>query len=250
MVAALDIQNLGVTFTRGSEPVHAVRDVSFSVAQGASFGIVGESGSGKSTVLRAICGLLTQVTGSVHLNEKPLRRPLTLDFYRQVQMVFQDPYASLHPRHTVDRVLSEALAIHRFDQIDARVKQALIDVGLGLGFRFRYPHQLSGGQRQRVAIARALILEPKILLLDEPTSALDASIQAEVLNLLDRLRQARNLTFVLVSHDLSVVSHMCDDLMVMRQGEVVEKMARQDLRSRRATQPYTQALLSASLGYQ
>jgi peptide/nickel transport system ATP-binding protein len=218
---ALYVEHLGATFTRGAEVVQAVRDVSFSVGQGASFGIVGESGSGKST----------------------------LDFYRQVQMVFQDPYASLHPRHTVDRVLSEALAIHRFDQIDARVKQALIDVGLGLGFRFRYPHQLSGGQRQRVAIARALILEPKILLLDEPTSALDASIQSEVLNLLDRLRQARNLTFVLVSHDLSVVSHMCDDLMVMRQGEVVEKMTRQDLMSRRATQPYTQALLSASLGY-
>ena len=129
------------------------------------------------------------------------------------------------------------------------VQQALVDVGLGLEFRFRYPHQLSGGQRQRVAIARALILEPSVLLLDEPTSALDASIQSEVLNLLDRLRQERNLTYILVSHDLSVVSHMCDDLMVMRQGEVVEKMTRQDLMLKRATHPYTQALLSASLGY-
>ncbi len=249
MIFALDIQNLGATFTRGSETVLAIRDVSFSVGQGSSFGIVGESGSGKSTVLRAICGLVPQVTGSIYLNDKYLTRPLTLNFYRQVQMVFQDPYASLHPRHTVDRVLSEALTIHGFDQIDARVKQALVDVGLGLGFRFRYPHQLSGGQRQRVAIARALILEPNVLLLDEPTSALDASIQSEVLNLLDRLRQERNLTYILVSHDLSVVSHMCDDLMVMRQGEVVEKMTRQDLMLKRATHPYTQALLSASLGY-
>jgi len=249
VMLALDVQNLGVTFSKGSSVVQAVRNVSFSVNQGSSFGIVGESGSGKSTVLRAICGLVPQTTGSIHLNSQVLTTPLKLDFYRQVQMVFQDPYASLHPRHTVDRVLSEALAIHRFDNIDSRVKRALTDVGLGLGFRFRYPHQLSGGQRQRVAIARALILEPNVLLLDEPTSALDASIQAEVLNLLDRLRQERNLTFVLVSHDLSVVSHMCDELMVMRQGILVEKLARQDLMARCAKEPYTQALLSASQGY-
>jgi peptide/nickel transport system ATP-binding protein len=120
-------------------------------------------------------------------------------------MVFQDPYASLHPRHTIDRTLSEPLAIHGIGDTDARVMRALADVGLPMGFRFRFPHQLSGGQRQRVAIARALMLEPKILLLDEPTSALDASVQAETLNLLNRLREERGLTFLMVSHDLAVI---------------------------------------------
>jgi peptide/nickel transport system ATP-binding protein len=245
----IKVDQLSVTFTKGSEHVYALKNVSFSVGQGESFGIVGESGSGKSTVLRAICGLTHQKTGNIHLDDKVLKAPRNDHFYRHVQMVFQDPYASLHPRHTINRVLSEALTIHRFDHIDSRVKQALQDVGLDPSFRYRYPHQLSGGQRQRVAIARALILEPNVVLLDEPTSALDASIQAEVLNLLDRLRQARNLTYILVSHDLSVVSHMCDRLMVMKQGEVVEEMTQQDLSAFQAKEPYTQTLLSASLGY-
>ena len=175
--------------------------------------------------------------------------PRPADFYRRVQMVFQDPYASLHPRHTVDRVLSEPLAIHGFDRREPRIEQALADVGLGSGFRFRYPHQLSGGQRQRVAIARALILEPKVILLDEPTSALDASIQAEVLNLLDRLRAERGLTYVLVSHDLAVVAHMCERLMVMQHGRAVEEMTRGALRGHAAEQDYTRRLLAASEGY-
>ena len=164
-------------------------------------------------------------------------------------MVFQDPYGSLHPRHTVDRVLSEPLAIHGFTDREARIERALADVGLGGGFRFRYPHQLSGGQRQRVAVARALILEPRILLLDEPTSALDASIQAEVLNLLERLRAERGLTYVLVSHDLAVVVHMCNRLIVMQHGAEVEELTRDALSARRASQPYTQALLTASRGF-
>ena len=150
-------------------------------------------------------------------------------------MVFQDPYGSLHPRHTVDRVLSEPLAIHGFTDREARIERALADVGLGGGFRFRYPHQLSGGQRQRVAVARALILEPRILLLDEPTSALDASIQAEVLNLLERLRAERGLTYVLVSHDLAVVVHMCNRLIVMQHGAEVEELTRDALSARRAS---------------
>jgi peptide/nickel transport system ATP-binding protein len=165
-------------------------------------------------------------------------------------MVFQDPYASLHPRHTVDKVLSEPLAIHGFDDAETRVEKALEDVGLGEGFRFRFPHQLSGGQRQRVAIARALILEPKVLLLDEPTSALDASIQAEVLNLLDDLRTRRGLTYLLVSHDLAVVAHMCERLIVMQHGVTVEELTREKLQHREAEQGYTKALLRASEGYQ
>jgi peptide/nickel transport system ATP-binding protein len=248
-MAILEAEGVEVTFRRGAERVAAVRGLSFAVTEGESFGIVGESGSGKSTVLRAICGLAPVTGGRLTLDGAGLAGARPAAFYRQVQMVFQDPYASLHPRHTVDRVLSEPLAIHRFDNREARVERALEDVGLGRGFRFRYPHQLSGGQRQRVAVARALILEPKVLLLDEPTSALDASIQAEVLNLLDRIRRERGLTYVLVSHDLAVVAHMCERLVVMQHGRAVEELSRASLGQRRATEAYTRALLSASLGY-
>jgi peptide/nickel transport system ATP-binding protein len=169
----------------------AVDGVSFELPPGGSLGIVGESGSGKSTVLRAICGLAPRQAGTVNLTGGAGRaEPGSPAFRRQVQMVFQDPYGSLHPRQTVDRLLAEPLAIHALGEgaaREARIERALDEVGLGPGFRFRYPHQLSGGQRQRVAIARALILEPALLLLDEPTSALDASVQAEVLNLLEAL---------------------------------------------------------------
>jgi peptide/nickel transport system ATP-binding protein len=164
-------------------------------------------------------------------------------------MVFQDPYASLHPRQTVDRLLAEPLAIHGIRDAETRIEKALDEVGLGTGFRFRYPHQLSGGQRQRIAIARALILEPQILLLDEPTSALDASVQAEVLNLLEALRRCRNLTFIMVSHDLAVVTHLCDRLLVMQRGRTVELLAASDLAARRVTEPYTLSLMQASSGF-
>ncbi len=245
----IDISDLEVTFGTASNRVAAVRGVSLTVSEGESYGIVGESGSGKSTVLRALCGLAPTSGGAIRVDGQVLSHPRTPGFYRRVQMVFQDPYASLHPRHTVDRVLSEPLAIHGFADAERRVESALEDVGLGHGFRFRYPHQLSGGQRQRVAIARALILEPSVLLLDEPTSALDASIQAEVLNLLDRLRNERGLTYVLVSHDLAVVAHMCERLLVMQHGLAVEELTRASLQARAATQDYTRDLLSASEGY-
>ncbi len=245
----IDVSGLSVTFTAAGRTVRAVRDVSFSVGRGESYGIVGESGSGKSTVLRALVGLAPVSGGQMTMDGAALQGARPAAFYRKLQMVFQDPYASLHPRHTVDRVLSEPLAIHGFTDRDARIARALDDVGLGQGFRFRYPHQLSGGQRQRVAIARAIILEPEVLLLDEPTSALDASIQAEVLNLLDRLRGERGLTYVLVSHDLAVVAHMCERLLVMQHGRAVEEMTRESLRAQAATQDYTRALLTASEGY-
>lgn len=249
MSGLVEIRNLTVTFGHGANAVQAVRGVSFDVAVGESFGIVGESGSGKSTVLRAICGLAPVTSGEILINGQALKAPRDRSFYREVQMVFQDPYASLHPRHTVDKVLSEPLAIHGFDNAEARVEKALEDVGLGKGFRFRFPHQLSGGQRQRVAIARALILEPRILLLDEPTSALDASIQAEVLNLLDTLRAERGLTYLLVSHDLAVVAHMCERLLVMQHGARVEELSREALQSRAAQAEYTKDLLVASEGF-
>ena len=249
MTALVSVRDLDVTFGHGANEVRAVRGVGFDVAAGESFGIVGESGSGKSTVLRAICGLAPTTAGQISIGGDPLERPRSQKFYRQVQMVFQDPYASLHPRHTVDKVLSETLAIHGFADAEARVEKALADVGLGAGFRFRFPHQLSGGQRQRVAIARALILEPRILLLDEPTSALDASIQAEVLNLLDALRAERGLTYLLVSHDLAVVAHMCERLLVMQHGAAVEQLTRNALQNRAAQQDYTKDLLVASEGF-
>lgn len=245
----LETRDLDVTFRRGRDRVPAVRGVSLTVRRGESYGIVGESGSGKSTVLRAICGLAPVSGGQILLDGAPIPTPRDAAFYRRVQMVFQDPYASLHPRHTIDRVLSEPLAIHGFDRREERIERALAEVGLGEGFRFRYPHQLSGGQRQRVAVARALILEPQVLLLDEPTSALDASIQAEVLNLLDRIRSERGLTYVMVSHDLAVVAHMCDRLMVMQHGRRVEELTRAELRARAAKTDYTRQLLAASRGY-
>ncbi|MEY8837612.1 ABC transporter ATP-binding protein, partial [Cribrihabitans sp. XS_ASV171] len=169
-------------------------------------------------------------------------------FFKTVQMVFQDPYASLHPRHTVDQVLSETLSLHGMGDIDARVVRLLDDVGLGARFRFRYPHQLSGGQRQRVAIARALAGEPDILLLDEPTSALDVSVQAEILNLLTDLRAEHGLTYLMVSHDLPVIGHMCDRLAVMKDGRIVEVMGVEALRRGEARDEYSRDLLAASVG--
>ena len=228
----------------------AVDGVSFSVAPGESFGIVGESGSGKSTVLRAICGLAPRTAGRVRLTGGTgAPEPGGAAWRRQVQMVFQDPYGSLHPRQTVDRILAEPLAIHGIGDEQARIEKALDEVGLGMGFRFRYPHQLSGGQRQRVAIARALILEPPVLLLDEPTSALDASVQAEVLNLLEALRARRGLTFVMVSHDLAVVTHLCQRLLVMQRGRAVETVAAADLAAHRVQDGYTRSLMTAAAGF-
>ncbi|MGN6550553.1 MAG: ABC transporter ATP-binding protein [Pararhizobium sp.] len=249
MSAIIETKDLSVVFEAAHRKVTAVRDLSLSVESGESFGIVGESGSGKSTVLRAVCGLAPTSGGSIAIGGRVLGRRRDAGFYRAVQMVFQDPYGSLHPRQTVDQVLSEPLSIHRFDSRESRIRNALDEVGLGSGFRFRYPHQLSGGQRQRVAIARALILEPKILLLDEPTSALDASIQAEVLNLLERVRAERNLTLVLVSHDLAVVAHMCERLLVMQHGQAVEALSRAALKTGTAKTAYTRELLVASEGF-
>ena len=243
----LDIQDLNVWFGHGRDRVDAVKGATFSVARGDSFGLVGESGSGKSTILRAITGLAPDWSGSIKLDGKALTRHRERSFYKTVQMVFQDPYSSLHPRHSVDQVLGETLFLHGFKDIDARVVKLLDDVGLGGKFRFRYPHQLSGGQRQRVAIARALAPEPEVLLLDEPTSALDVSVQAEILNLLVDLRSEHKLTFLMVSHDLSVVGHMCERLAVMKDGEIVEIMDVQALRKMQATHPYSQELLAASV---
>ncbi len=239
---AIEVKNLNVSYGAA----HVLRDVSFTVESGESFGLVGESGSGKSTVLRVLSGLNPNWSGEVRFNGVPHQRNPPKAFFRQVQMVFQDPFGSLHPRMTIDAILAEPLAIHGIDAPDRRIAQALSDVGLDQGFRFRYPHQLSGGQRQRVAIARALVLEPSVLLLDEPTSALDVSIQAEVLNLLQDLKSQRNLTMVLVSHNLAVVGHMCNRVAVMNRGLIVEETEIGALRATGGRDPYTQELLAAS----
>jgi peptide/nickel transport system ATP-binding protein len=245
LTAALSVRDLDVVF----DGFRALKGVSLDVQPGESFGLVGESGSGKSTLLRAVAGLAPTSAGTISLHGKPLGPRRDKAFYRSVQMVFQDPYGSLHPRQTVDRLLLEPLAIHGVADSEPRILQALDEVGLGSGFRFRYAHQLSGGQRQRVAIARALILKPSILLLDEPTSALDASVQAEVLNLLEQVRRDRKLTFIMVSHDLAVVTHMCERLMVMQNGEEVERLASADLVARNVAADYTRNLLRASVGF-
>jgi peptide/nickel transport system ATP-binding protein len=246
MTDYIEIQDLSVTFDAKGRKVKAVEGVSLCVDKHKSYGLVGESGSGKSTILRAICGLAPITGGTIKIGGEALPSPRGKSFSARVQMVFQDPYASLHPRHTIDRTLSEPLMIHGIGDTDSRVMKALDDVGLPKSFRFRYPHQLSGGQRQRVAIARAVMLQPEILLLDEPTSALDASVQAEVLNLLTRLREERGLTFLMVSHDLAVIDHICDDILVMQHGRAVEELSREDLASARISTVYARSLFDAS----
>jgi peptide/nickel transport system ATP-binding protein len=239
----ISVENLRVAFGR----IEAVRGVSFAVPEGASFGIVGESGSGKSTVLRALSGLNPDWTGRMNIAGAKLTPNRPKEFFRRVQMVFQDPYGSLHPRQTVDRALSEPLLVHGIGDVERRIRAALADVALPAAARFRFPHQLSGGQRQRVAIARALMSEPAVVLLDEPTSALDVSVQAEVLNLLADLQARRSLTYVMVSHNLAVVAHLCPMIGVMQGGEMVETLSAADLREGRAAHPHTIALRTLSM---
>lgn len=248
MKPAVEILDLSIAFGQGSARMIAVDTASFRVGQGEAFGIIGESGSGKSTILRATAGLNDSYAGEVLIDGHQAPRPRTKDFFKTVQMVFQDPYGSLHPRRMIRATLAEPLDIHGFDDKDARIAQVLKDVGLAPEFAYRYPHQLSGGQRQRVAVARVLLLEPRILLLDEPTSALDVSVQAGVLNLLDSLRRDRGLTYVMVSHDLRVVAHMCSRVAVMTQGRIVEELTADDLRNQTAETEYTRQLIRASRG--
>ncbi|WP_425039481.1 ABC transporter ATP-binding protein [Primorskyibacter sp. S187A] len=214
----IEVRDLSVHFGNA----RVLHDVSFSVARGESFALVGESGSGKSTILKALAGQIKTWQGGLQIADRTLQPGRRAALSRQVQMVFQDPYGSLHPRRTIDDTLSEPLIIHRLPDREARVLSMLDAVGLPRRFRFRLPHQLSGGQRQRVAIARALMLEPQVLLLDEPTSALDVSVQAEILNLLKALREESELTFLLVTHDLPVVSFLCDRLAILRAGRIEE----------------------------
>jgi peptide/nickel transport system ATP-binding protein len=241
----IEVSKATIVYGSGSGRIGAVRHASFKIAKGEIFGLVGESGCGKSTLLRAIAGLVPLAEGSISVAGHQVDRQSS--GRKLVQMVFQDPYGSLNPAHTVDKILSEPLIVQGLGNIERRVDKCLHEVGLGPQHRYRYPHQLSGGQRQRVAIARALITEPPVLLLDEPTSALDLSVQAEILNLLKSVGRARNLTMLMVSHDLAVISHMCRRIAVMYEGRIIEILEVENLRKREAVQPYTNVLLNATL---
>ena len=242
----VQVRGLTLALGEGAAQRTVLQGVDLSIARGQAFGLVGESGSGKTTVLRCLAGQYRHWHGEVSIDGQRYDGARSPAHARRVQMVFQDPYGSLHPRHTVRTALAEPLRVQGLDRIDERVDEALQQVGLPLAMRHRYPHQISGGQRQRVAIARALILRPPLLLLDEPTSALDVSVQAEVLNLLADVRQRLGLTYLLVSHDLGVVAHLCGRLAVMQHGRIVETLDADTLCAGAATHPYTQALVAAS----
>ncbi len=223
-VPIIEVNNLSVSF--GQRQV--VCQAGFHLNAGETFSLIGESGCGKSTILRVIAGLQREWLGGVQLLSQHIHPGQRYQgaLRRNVQMVFQDPYASLHPFHTIHRALSEPLRIHRENDIDSRVAEAIVSVGLPPDVAQRYPHQLSGGQRQRIAIARALMLRPQILLLDEPTSALDMSVQAEILNLLNHLKTAHGMTYLLVSHDADVVAHMSDRAAFMANGKIEREFDR------------------------
>ncbi|EJE51971.1 ATPase component of various ABC-type transport systems with duplicated ATPase domain [Acidovorax sp. CF316] len=230
--------------------VHAVNGVSFSIASGRSLGIVGESGSGKSTLARTVMALDAPTAGTVHLLGRNLHAlpPAELrQARRDFQMVFQDPYGSLDPRQTVERIVTEPLQAQGETSRAAQREQAgqvLAQVGLRTNDLDKYPHEFSGGQRQRIAIARALITRPRLIVADEPVSALDVSVQAQVLNLMQDLQQQFGITYMLISHDLAVVNHLCDEVVVLYQGRIVERGSPAEL-FRNAQHPYTRSLVGA-----
>ncbi|CAM3792396.1 ABC transporter ATP-binding protein [Rahnella bruchi] len=245
----IDVRSLNLTFGEGAKTTQVLTDVNIAVREGEIFGLVGESGSGKTTVLKCLAGLFTHWKGELEIDGQQLEHRIGRDRCRLVQMVFQDPYGSLHPRHTIGDILEEPLQIHRIDQRDQRINTILEKVGLNRAFRSRYPHQLSGGQRQRVAIARALILKPRVLLLDEPTSALDVSVQAEILNLLFDLQKEEGLTYLMVTHDLGVIAHLCQRVAVMKYGKILETLETDALLRGDIRDDYTRVLVDASRDY-
>ena len=240
--------------------VKALDGVDLNIEEGKTFGIVGESGCGKTTLMRTLLRLVEPTSGSVLLSnrfiglkgrtlEKLSNEELRL-FRSQIGVVFQDPMGALNPRMLIKDIVGEPLVIHgKTENFRKRVIELLKNVGLGEEYLYRYPHEFSGGQRQRIVIARALALDPKVLVLDEPTSALDVSVQAQILNLLNDLQVKFNLTYVFISHDLSVIEYMCDRLAVMYLGKVVEEADTEDLFSN-PQHPYTKALLSATPNFE
>ena len=246
----LSVRDLHVAFGHRRNRFEAVRGVSFDVYKGETFGIVGESGSGKTTIGRAVIRVYPASAGSIQFHGQEITgrisKALDREIVNKIQMIFQDPMASLNERAKIDYIVSEGLQGRGLSkqEIAARVEAALRDVGLLPEFATRFPHEFSGGQRQRIGIARALVMNPEFIIADEPISALDVSIRAQVLNLMSQLQKERGLTYLFISHDLSVMRFICDRIAVVHKGLIVE-MADTEALFRQPLHPYTRALLSA-----
>ena len=246
----LQVDNLHVAFGRGKSAFEAVRGVSFDIYPGETFGLVGESGSGKTTIGRSIVRVHPASRGEIRYKGSPISGKITKEKDREVtqkiQMIFQDPMASLNERAKIEYIVAEGIYAKGYNKEEMRQKvtQALEDVGLLPEFSSRFPHEFSGGQRQRIGIARALIMNPEFIIADEPISALDVSIRAQVLNLLSKLQKERGLTYLFISHDLSVMRFICDRIAVIHKGILVE-MADTAALFANPLHPYTKALLSA-----
>ena len=246
--AILEVKNLKKYFNTPGGVLHAVDDVSFTLEKGKILGVVGESGCGKSTMGRAILRLHEPTSGEVLFEGKDITKISTEEMRKlrsEMQIIFQDPFASLNPRKTVSEIIGEPLRLHKIYKSAAERQKHVLElmevVGLAERLVNTYPHELDGGRRQRIGIARALALNPKFIVCDEPVSALDVSIQAQILNLLKRLKKERGLTYMFITHDLSVVNYFSDDIMVMYLGKMVEYAPSEEL----FENPYTKALLSA-----
>jgi len=247
----LEVKDLKKYFKTSRGPLHAVDGVSFTIEEGQTLGIVGESGCGKSTTGRCILRLLEPTAGQIMFDGKDItamsNEKMRLQ-RRDMQIIFQDPYSSLDPRRTVNQTIREPITANKLmkdnNAIEQRVLELMDTVGLAERLINAYPHELDGGRRQRIGIARALAMEPKFIVCDEPVSALDVSIQAQILNLLKKLQKQLGITYIFITHDLSVVNHFSDSIMVMYLGQVVEKAPAEDLFAN-PLHPYTKALLSA-----
>jgi peptide/nickel transport system ATP-binding protein len=249
-MSLLSVRSLCVQYQSARGTVRAVDDVSFDLEAGETVGLVGESGCGKSTLGKAVMRLVPSSDGLVILDGQNLTemQPVALKAARKnIQMIFQDPYSSLNPRHDIGTIVGQPLSVAGWSRRDirGRVAELMRQVGLPAEAVRRYPHEFSGGQRQRIGIARALALNPKVIICDEPVSALDVSVRAQVINLLKDLQQATGVAYLFISHDLSVVEHICDRLIVMYLGRIVESGRGEDIWQQPA-HPYTHALLAAA----
>ena len=247
----LDVQHLKKYFHTSSGMLHAVDDVSFQIERGKTLGLVGESGCGKSTIGRTILRLLEPTDGKVFFDGKEitgLPKSDLRELRQEMQIIFQDPFSSLDPRMTVSQAIAEPLKLHGIikdkKKREERVLELMATVGLAERLYDTYPHELDGGRRQRIGIARALAMHPKFIVCDEPVSALDVSIQAQILNLMKDIQEKEGLTYIFITHDLSVVNHFADDIAVMYMGKMVEKAPAEEL-FLHPIHPYTRALLSA-----
>lgn len=251
MSELLQVEHLKKYFKTARGMLHAVDDVSFSISEGKTLGIVGESGCGKSTLGRTILALEQATAGSIKYNGvdiTTLNKKLMHAMRKEMQLIFQDPYDSLNPRYCVEELIADPLKVYKIcktkDELKARVHELMDTVGLAKRLLYSYPHELDGGRRQRIGVARALALDPKFIVCDEPVSALDVSIQAQILNLLMDIQDERQLAYMFITHDMSVVKHISDDIIVMYLGCVVEKSDSKEL-FKTQLHPYTKGLMSA-----